>query len=73
MTLKERLHHSIDTLDREALMIIYEQIHLLQKIQQKKNSSQREQGVPLDRILQMTGTSNSSWADTLQSEREERG
>jgi hypothetical protein len=65
MTLKEHLHHSIDTLDREALMIIYQQIHLLQKIQKKNKFSQKEQGVPLDRILQMTGTSNSSWADTV--------
>lgn len=71
MTLKERLHHSIETLERDELMMVYEQIHLLQQI--RSQASHRESGIELDRVLDMTQTSTSSWADTVQQEREERG
>ncbi len=71
ITLKERVHHSIDTLGRDELMIVYEHIHLLGQIRQKL--SQKKEDMTLDQLLEMTQTSNSSWADTLQREREERG
>ncbi|MCP4398113.1 MAG: hypothetical protein GY801_12550 [bacterium] len=71
MTLKERLHSSIETLGRDELMLVYEQIHLLQQIRQKAAS--QVDGMELDRILEMTRSSNSSWSDTVQREREERG
>ena len=71
MTLKERLHHSIDTLERDELMMVYEQIHLLQQIRQQ--ASRQESGMELDRILDMTRTSTSNWAETVRQEREERG
>lgn len=71
MTLKDRLHHSIETLGRDELMMLHDQIQWLQQIRPK--ASQPESGVPLDRILAMTRASTSSWADTVQLEREERG
>jgi hypothetical protein len=71
MTLKERLHHSIETLEMDELLMVYEQIHLLEQIRQK--TSCQESGLALDRILDMTQTSKSCWADTVRHEREERG
>lgn len=71
MTLKERLHDSIETLGRDELMMLYEQVHLLQQIRQK--TAQQESGMALDRILDMTQSSTSNWADTVRQEREERG
>lgn len=71
MTLKERLHHSIDTLGCDELIMVYEHIHLLQQVRQRP--SQEESSIPLDQILDMTRTSQSSWADTVRREREERG
>lgn len=71
MTLKERLHHSIDTLDRDELMMVYEQIHWLQQI--RHQASRQESGLALDRVLDMTRTSHSNWADAVRQDREERG
>lgn len=71
MTLKERLHNSIEMLDRDELMMVYEQVHLLQQIRQK--TVHQESGIPLERILAMTQTSTSNWSDTVRQEREERG
>jgi len=71
MTLKERLHDSIETLGPDELIIVYEQVHLLQQIRQK--TTQQQSDMTLDRILDMTHSSTSNWADTVRQEREERG
>jgi glycyl-tRNA synthetase beta subunit len=71
MTLKERLHNSIETLGRDELMMVYEHVHVLQQIRQK--TTQQQSDMALDRILKMTESSTSTWADTVRQEREERG
>lgn len=71
MTLKERLHTSIETLGHEELMMVYEHVHLLQQIRQKV--LQHKSDMALDRILHMTQSSTGNWSDSVRQEREERG
>ncbi len=71
MTLKEHLHQSIDRLDHHGLTMVYEQVSLLQRMQQK--AVQPDSGMALERILAMTQPSTSNWGDCVREEREERG
>jgi len=71
MTLKERLYNSIETLGRDELMMVYEHVHVLQQVRQK--AAQQQSDMALDRILDMTQSSTSNWADTVRQDREERG
>lgn len=72
MNVKERLHHAIDRLDRDKLLMLYGQVLLLQQLQEKAALPTAAE-MTLDRILEMTRSSESSWAETLRCEREERG
>ncbi|MBD3326548.1 hypothetical protein GF339_18330 [candidate division KSB3 bacterium] len=67
MKLKEHIYHSIQNMDSEELMIIYEQIHLLE--QRKHSPSPTAQTPSLETILEMTDSSSSCWADTVSEER----
>ena len=71
MTLKERLHHSIDRLSIDELLVVYDHISLLEQVKQQERPI--ESSVPIEDILELTQSSKSCWSESIRREREERG
>jgi hypothetical protein len=71
MTLKERLHHSIDGLNVDELMVVYDHIYLLEQVKQQEHPI--ESSVPIEDILELTKSSKSCWSESVRHEREARG
>jgi hypothetical protein len=71
MTLREQVHHSIDALDNQALVLVYEQLKLLNPPSPtvEKSSS----NVPtLEEVLALTASDKGDWASDIIAAREDR-
>ena len=68
MGLKEMVKKDIDELRPDELVVISEQIRLLKKAKMPVGKA-----LPVEEIRRMTASSQSSWADDVVSERQERG
>ena len=71
MTLKERLHHSIDRLNIDELIAVYDHIHLLEQVKQQERPI--ESSAPIEEILELTKSSKSCWSESVRHERAARG
>ena len=71
MTLKERLHHSIDRLNIDELIAVYDHIHLLEQVKQQERPI--ESRIPIEEILELTKSSKRCWSESVRHEREARG
>ena len=64
------MHNSIDDLDDNALVVVYEQIKLLLPTHGSSISQGR---VPsIEEVLRLTSADKSSWSDAIVAEREGR-
>lgn len=70
MKLKEKIYHSMNTMDTQELWLLYEQIQLMQHLKQSKPSSSTT--VSIEDILTMTSSSAGAWSDAVKEERMER-
>ena len=70
MKLKEKIYHSIVSMNSEELWMLYEQIQFIEHL--KKVSRTRKQKIAIEDILNMTSSSTGSWANTVREERMER-
>jgi hypothetical protein len=70
MLLKERIYDSIENMNLDELVVVYDHIQLME--QMKQASCKSLQSLPIETILDMTSSSESCWSDTVRSEREER-
>jgi hypothetical protein len=66
MTLKERLHHSIDRLNIDELLVVYDHVHLLEQVKQLEHPV--ESSVPIEDILELTKSSKSCWSESVRHE-----
>ncbi len=67
MILKERIYDSIEHMNLEELVVVYDYIQLLEPM--KQTSGKSKQSVPIEAILDMTSSSESCWSDTVINER----
>ena len=67
MKLRQRVCDAIATLGVDELVLLYEQIKLLQGM--KQNSRRQMDSLPIKTVLDMTSSSESSWADAVVSDR----
>lgn len=63
MKLQEKIYHSINTMNRDELLLLYEHIQLIEHI--KQMSSKRTESLPIEEILTMTSSSTGCWAACL--------
>jgi hypothetical protein len=70
MKLKERINNSLDTMNLNQLISIYEHIRLLQHT--RIESPSRTKTKTIKAILDLTKSSKSNWSDSITEEREDR-
>lgn len=70
MKLKEKIYHSMTTMDTQELWLLYEQIQLIQHLKQRKHAYTPK--ISIDDILTMTSSSPGAWSETIKEERMER-
>ena len=70
MKLRESLLNSINKLNNDELVLLYEQVKVLEHL--KKNKKVNRITSSIDDILEMTKSDQSSWSETVMHEREDR-
>ena len=70
MKLKESINSSLNKMNPNQLVSIYEHIKLLQNL--RVESSERAKSKSIEEILDMTKSSKSSWSNSVMEEREDR-
>jgi hypothetical protein len=70
MKLKEKIHNSVNQMNTRELILLYEHIRLLKEM--KQISDKKRAMIPIEKILEMTASSESCWSDTLIKERADR-
>jgi len=69
MKLKEKINHSINQMNRDELVLLYEHIKLFTEI--RKVLHKKMESISIDEILDMTSSSKTNWADAVLHERVE--
>jgi len=72
MKLKEKIYNEINMMNIEELLIMYQHISLLKKNKQRIYQSQRKRTIPIEKILEMSSSSKSSWSENIIQERKDR-
>jgi len=70
MKAREKIYDSVKDMNPAELGIVYEQIRLIKSI--KSAVPKKRKPVSLKKIHEMTSSSESSWADAVIEDREER-
>lgn len=70
MSVKERIYSEIDSMGRNELALLYEQIKFLKRVRSLGHESKKN--VPIEEIHRYTSSSKTSWAETVSNDREER-
>jgi hypothetical protein len=70
MKLKEIIHDSINNLNIDELVLLYEQIRLLENM--RNLSIKRTEAISIEKVHALTRSSKSSWAETVIGERVDR-
>ncbi len=69
MNLKEKIHSSVNQMNMNELILMYEHIRLLHEM--RRVSDKKRAVIPIEKILEMTGSSESCWGDSVIKEREQ--
>ena len=70
MTLKEKIHRSIDDLDNCSLTLIYEHI---QQLRREKDAQDTLPPAPsIEEVLELTSSMTGSWSDDMIADRIDR-
>ena len=72
MQIKEKIYNEINMMNIEDLLIMYQHISLLKKSKQKIYQTQRRRTIPIEKILEMSGSSTSCWSENIVQERIDR-
>ncbi|MFH0724749.1 MAG: hypothetical protein V2B19_00080 [Pseudomonadota bacterium] len=69
--LRQKLEDELNALDNQSLAAVYEHLRQMNRL---RRAPQKRQGAPLDieKVLALTSSSKSSWAETVVAAREER-
>jgi len=70
MKLKEKIYTAVNQMNMDELILLYEHIRLLKEM--KQALSKKRADIPIEKILEMTASSASSWSDTVIQERADR-
>lgn len=70
MKIKENIFDSISRMNANELAFLYDYIKLLEK--RNRNRPRKKHNFSIEQILQMTSSSESSWAESVIQEREDR-
>ncbi len=70
-TIKTRIKSDIENLDMQALALVYQQVKILRDRQLSPSSTEISKS-DIDRVLDLTSSSKSSWSDSIIADREER-
>jgi len=70
MKLKEKIYNAVNQMNMGELILLYEHIRLLKEM--KQTSSKKREDIPIEKILEMTASSDSCWSDAVIQERADR-
>ena len=70
MKIRENIFDSINKMDANELAFIYEHIRFMEK--RKRVPAEKKQIFSINQILDMTGSSESRWSETVSEQREDR-
>lgn len=70
MKVREKIFDSIKKMTAGELSLLYKQMKLMEMM--KARPVQKKKSFSIQRIHELTSTSNSSWSDTISEEREDR-
>lgn len=70
MKIKETICNAVGKMNINELVFLYEQVKHLERV--KNIPMKKRQRFSIEQILEMTGSSESSWSDTVTEERAER-
>lgn len=70
MRVRERIYDSIKKMDARELNILYGQIKLMELM--KSGLPKKKEPLSIEKIHEMTSSSESSWSDTVVEDREDR-
>lgn len=70
MSIKEKIYIEIDNLAQNDLVLLYEQINLIKRVKALRRI--KKSPLTIEEIHQYTSSSNSSWAESVSNNREER-
>ncbi len=73
MKLKDAICDSIEGLDNEALVLLYEQIQQIQRIKEPHQDSVRAPAPALEEVLRLTDDNPDPWSADIIADRAERG
>jgi hypothetical protein len=71
MKIREKIYESINEMDARELSILYGQIKSMQMIKRHR-LAKKKKTLPIEKIHEMTSSSESSWSDTVVQDREDR-
>jgi len=68
------MHNEINTINTEELLFMHQYIfhYKFKKNKQKLEQSQKERAIPIEKILEMSSSSKSCWAENIVQERMDR-
>jgi len=69
MKLKKKIVDSVNNMNAAELSLLYEQIKLIESV--KEISRKKKNALPIEKIHEMTASSESCWTDSVLEEREE--
>ena len=70
MKLQEKIYHSMTTMNRDELVLLYEHIQFIEHL--KQMSLKRTENLSIEEILEMTSSSTGCWTETVREDRKER-
>ncbi len=69
--IKSRIKSDIENLDMQALALVYQQVKMLRDRQHNPVNTDTSKS-DIDKVLDLTSSSQSSWSNTIIADREER-
>jgi hypothetical protein len=70
-TLRQKIEHELNTLDNQSMVAVYEHLRQMNRLRRSPRK-RRTEPADIDKILEMTSSSKSNWAETVLADREER-
>jgi len=70
MELKEKIFNSVNQMNVNELLLLYEHIKIFKEM--KQIFYKKREVIPIEKIIEMTSSSDSCWSDTVIKERAEQ-
>lgn len=69
--LRQKIEHELNALDNQSMAAVYEHLRQINRLR-KTSQKSRISAASIEKVLELTSSSRSSWAESVSSERDER-